>query len=73
MYFYLIIQIASQAIGKSKKNDSRLLTWPIVAYWCRIATKIFVNMESGNGLLPESIISIPEAMLTIYQWGRIHL
>ena len=28
-------------------------TWLIEAYWCHLATKIWVDIGSGNGLLPD--------------------
>ena len=35
-----------------------------------MATEIWVNIGSGNGLLPDGTKPLPEAMLT-YQWGPV--
>ena len=34
-----------------------------------MATEIWVNIGSGNGLLPDGTKPLPEPMLTDYQWG----
>ena len=36
----------------------------IVAWWCHMATEVWVNIGSGNGLLPDSTKPLPEPMLT---------
>ena len=35
--------------------------------------KIWVNMDSGNGLLSDGTKPLPEPVLTIHQWGLQHL
>ena len=37
------------------------------AYWRHMATEIWVNIGSGNGLLPEGIKPLPDPMLTYHQ------
>ena len=39
----------------------------IVAYWCHMVTQIWVNIGSGNGLLPDGSKPLPEPMLTYHQ------
>ena len=39
----------------------------IVCQWCHMATYIWVNIDSGNGLLPDSTKPLPEPMLIHYQ------
>ena len=36
-----------------------------------MATKSWVNIGSGNGLLPDSTKSLPEPMLTNHQWSPV--
>ena len=36
-----------------------------------MATGIYVNIGSGNGLLPDSTKPLPEPMLTTDQWGAV--
>ena len=36
-----------------------------------MATEIWVNIGSGNGLLPDGTKPLPEAMLTSHQWGPV--
>ena len=40
-----------------------------------MAAEIWVNIGSGNGLLPDGTKPLPEQMLTYHQWGlsEIHL
>ena len=38
-----------------------------------MATEIWVNIGSGNGLLPDGIKPLPEPMLTDYQSSDIHI
>ena len=38
-----------------------------------MATKIWVNIGSGNGLLPDGTKPLPEPMLTDHHWNRIAL
>ena len=39
-----------------------------IVAWCRhMATQIWVNIGSGNGLLPDGTKPLPEPMLT-HQW-----
>ena len=37
-----------------------------------MVTKIWVNIGSGNGLVPDGTKPLPEPMLTNHQWG-IHM
>ena len=53
--------------------------WLIVSQWRHMATKIWVNTGSGNGLLPDGTKPLPEPMLTYHQqrtatfiWGQVH-
>ena len=43
------------------------MSWLIVAQWCHMVTKIWVNIGSGNGLLPDGTKPLPEPMLTYRQ------
>ena len=36
-----------------------------------MATKIWVNISSGNGLLPDGTKPLPEPMLTDHQWSPV--
>ena len=36
----------------------------VMAYWWQMATEIWVNIGSGNGLLPDGTKPLPEPMLT---------
>ena len=36
-----------------------------------MATRIWVNIGSGNGLVPDVTKSLPEPMLACYQWGSV--
>ena len=38
--------------------------WLIVAWWRHMATEIWVNIGSGNGLSPDGTKPLPEPMLT---------
>ena len=41
----------------------------MVAQWCRhIATSIWLNIGSGNGMVPSGT-KLPEPMFTSHQWG----
>ena len=42
-------------------------TWFIVAWWHHMATKILVNIDSGNDFLPDSTKPLPESMLIYRQ------
>ena len=42
-----------------------------MAWWCHMATWIWVKIGSGNGLLPDGIKSLPEPMLTNHQWDLV--
>ena len=35
--------------------------------WCNMATEIWVNIGSGNGLAPDGTKPLPEPMLTYLQ------
>ena len=39
----------------------------IVPLWRHMATDIWVNIGSGNGLVPNDTKPLPEAMLTYHQ------
>ena len=39
----------------------------IGALWCHMATENWVNIGSGNGLLPDGTKPLPEPMLTYHQ------
>ena len=41
--------------------------------WCHMATLIWVNTNSGKGLLPDSISSLPDPMLTYDQQHSVAL
>ena len=41
----------------------------IVAYWRHMAKLIWVNIGSGNALLPDGTKLLPEAMLLYHQGG----
>ena len=43
----------------------------IVTWWCHMATKIWINIGSGNGLLPDGTKPLPEPMLTDHQWSPL--
>ena len=40
----------------------------IVAYSWHMASQNMVNVDSGNGLLPEGTTLLRETMLTYFQW-----
>ena len=50
----------------------RLMSY-IVDKWQHKVTKIWVNIGSGNGLLPDVTEPLPEPMLTYHQWGPVAL
>ena len=39
--------------------------------WHHMATEIWVNIGSGNGLLPDGTKPLPEPMLTNHQWSPV--
>ena len=43
----------------------------IVAWWQQMATEIWVNIGSGNGLLPDGTKPLPEPVLTDHQWSPV--
>ena len=43
----------------------------IVAYWRQMATEIWVNIGSGNSLLPDGTKPLHEPMLTDPQWSPV--
>ena len=43
------------------------LLWLIEAQWRHLATYSWVNIGSGNGLLPDGTKPLPEPMLTYHQ------
>ena len=45
----------------------------IVAYWRHMATQMWVNTGSGNGLVPDGTKPLPEPMLTLVRCCGIHL
>ena len=42
-----------------------------MAQWLHKAREIWVNIGSGNGLLPDSTKSLRETMLIKHQWGSV--
>ena len=42
-----------------------------VAEWCHMATRICVNIGSGNGLLPDGTKPLPEPNLSSHQWDSV--
>ena len=42
-----------------------------MAYWQQMTSKIWINVGSGNGLLPDDTKPLPEPMLTYHQLGPI--
>ena len=42
-----------------------------VALWRHMATEIWVNIGSGNGVLPDGTKPLPEPMLTDLQWSPV--
>ena len=57
---------------EDKIDDEHLFnyTWmnTPVTWWCYMATKIWVNIGSGNGLLPDGTKPLPEPVLTCHLW-----
>ena len=43
----------------------------IVAQWPRMVTEIWVNIDSGNVLLPDGTKPLPEPVLTYRQWDPV--
>ena len=43
----------------------------IGAYWHRMVSEIWVNIGSGNGLLPDGTKPLSEPMLTDHQWSPV--
>ena len=41
------------------------------ALWCHMATTIWVNIGSGNGLLPDGTKPLPEPLWSTHQWGLV--
>ena len=52
--WYKIVKLYIKYLKKTNKN----------AWWCTIASLIFINIGSGNGWLLNSTMSVPEPMLT---------
>ena len=52
-------------------HDPLLHHWTtlILASWHHMVTEIWVNTDSGKGLLPNDTKPLPETMLTNHQWG----
>ena len=42
-----------------------------VTYRLHMATQIWVNIGSGNGVLPDCTKPLPDPMLTYHQWGSV--
>ena len=38
-----------------------------MAWWCHVASYIWINIGTGNGLLPDGIKPLPETLLTYFQ------
>ena len=47
------------------------ITWTIEAKWHHMATEIWVNIGSDNGLLPDGTKPLHEPTLTNLQWGVV--
>ena len=45
----------------------------MLPYGNNMATKIWVNLVSGNGLIPDGNKPLPESILTYHQWGSLAL
>ena len=58
-------EICSQWFNWQQVNS----LWP--SDQCHIAIEVWVNIGSGNGLLPDGTKSLPEPMLTNDQWGVV--
>ena len=43
----------------------------IVAQWCHMVTEIWVNIGSGNGLLPDGTKPLLEPVLIYHQWDLV--
>ena len=56
------------------------ITSPLIyVYWCYMATYIWANVGSGNGLLPDAIKPLSEPMISsfkhgcsIFPWEQLH-
>ena len=48
-----------------------LTHYGLVTQYGQLATEIWVNIGSGNGLLPEGTKPLPEPMLTDLQWSPV--
>ena len=48
-----------------------LTHYGLVTPYGELATEIWVNIGSGNGLLPEGTKPLPEPMLTDLQWSPV--
>ena len=62
--------IKCKYIFKSPKLDSAAQGL-IVAHWHHLVIGIWVNLGSGNGLLPVGTKPLPKPMLTNHQWGLV--
>ena len=59
---------------RSGNHNSIKPLWPcdgIVALWRHMATEIWVNIGSGNGLLPDGSKPLPEPVLTDHQLSPV--
>ena len=69
LLFSLQLQYVSLNFDTSVNFYAALKTlWP---YWHHMATDIWVNFGSGNGLLPDSTEPLPEPMLTDHHWSPL--
>ena len=73
-----------QAICSHNTNQNKMSLQSFNSLWSRkisekneltryglVVTEIWVNTDSGNGLLPDSTKPLPESMLTDYQWSPV--
>ena len=54
---------------KNKQKNLDLTSAQVLTHCDHMATEIWVNIGSGNGLLPDSTKPLPEPMLTDHQWS----
>ena len=54
------LQISTDGLAQDCSNS----TFNPLVWWCHMVTQIWVNIGSGNGLLPDNTKPLPEQMLT---------
>ena len=65
---YLYSDDCSQGFMWQHVNINNMST---LTHWGLMATEIWVNIGSGNGLLPDGTKPLPEPMLTDHQWSSV--